>query len=67
MGDAVREAIRDELSALRSKQDVPETGTMGETALYLQVDGKTFARLILPYMDREQAAAWGRNLRLSGA
>ena len=38
----------------------------GDTVLNLQVDGKTFARLILPYVDREQAAAWERNLRMSG-
>ncbi len=62
----IRDAIREELRALRG--DARDTGPRepGETVLYLQLDGKTFARLVLPYMDKEQVAAWNRNLRLAG-
>ena len=67
VGDAVREAIRGELGSLRGYDAGARSSAQNETNIYLQVDGKTFARLILPYMDREQAAAGDRSLRLAGA
>ena len=41
--------------------------TAAQPPIILQVDGKTFARLMTPYIDSQQGQSWGTSMRLGVA